>query len=82
MNGQHGAKGKCQHIQIKYYITQTYNIFKEDMENYNWVMFTHAMDFFKEHVSLKKPIPKQFFTSLLNNLLIEDLITLGNLLST
>jgi hypothetical protein len=36
------------------------------MEDYNWVMFTHAMDFFKEHVSLKKPIPKQNFTSLLN----------------
>jgi hypothetical protein len=63
MNGQHGAKGKCQDIQIKYCITQTYNISKEDMENYNWAMFTHAMDFFKEHVSLKKPIPKQFFTS-------------------
>ncbi len=42
------------------------NISKEDMEDYNWVMFTHAMDFFKEHVSLKKPIPKQNFTSLLN----------------
>ncbi len=42
---------------------QTINISKEDMENYNWAMFTHAMDFFKEHVSLKKPIPKQFFTS-------------------
>jgi hypothetical protein len=25
------------------------------MENYNLVMFTHAMDFFKERVSLKKP---------------------------
>ncbi len=57
-------------------------ISKEDMENCNWVMFTHVMDLFKEHMSLKKPIPKQIFTSLLNNLLTEDLVTLGNLLST
>jgi hypothetical protein len=25
------------------------NILKEDMEDYHWVMFTHAMDFFQEH---------------------------------
>jgi hypothetical protein len=31
---------------------------------------------------LKKPIPKHFFTSLLNDLSTEDLLTLGNLLST
>jgi len=41
---------------------------KEDMEDYHWVMFTHAMEFFKECASLKKPIPKHFFTSLLNDL--------------
>jgi hypothetical protein len=52
------------------------------MENYQWAMFTHAMDFFKERTSLKKLIPKHFFTSLLNDLSIEDLITFGNLLST
>jgi hypothetical protein len=51
------------------------------MEDYNWAMFTHAMDFFKEHVSLKKPIPKQFFTSLLSDLLTKDLVMFGNLLS-
>jgi hypothetical protein len=28
----------------------------EDMENYNLVMFTHAMDFFKESASLNKLI--------------------------
>jgi hypothetical protein len=28
------------------------------MENYNLAMFTHAMDFFKERVNLKKPGPK------------------------
>jgi hypothetical protein len=44
---------------------------------YNLAMFTHAMDFFKECVSFKKLIPKPFFTSLLNNLSIEDLLTLG-----
>jgi hypothetical protein len=51
------------------------------MENYNWAIFTHAMDFFKKHTSLKKLIPKHFFTSLLNDLLTEDLVNLGNLLS-
>ncbi len=42
----------------------------------------NAMDFFKEGVSLKKLIREHFFTSFLNDLSIEDLLTLGNLLST
>jgi hypothetical protein len=63
-------------------LKQIVNISKEDMGNYQWVMFTHAMDFFKECTCLKKSIPKHFFTSLLNDLLIEDLVTFGNLLST
>jgi len=33
------------------------NISNEDMENYHWAMFTHAMDFFQDCASLKKPIP-------------------------
>ncbi len=41
------------------------NILKEDMEDYHWVMFTHAMDFFQEHASVKKPILEHIFTSLL-----------------
>jgi hypothetical protein len=45
-------------------------------------MFTHAMDFCQQHASLKKPVPKHFFPSLLKKLLTEDLVTLGNLLST
>jgi hypothetical protein len=45
-------------------------------------MFTHAMDFFKECSNMKKPIPKHFFTSLLNDFLTKDLVTLGNLLLT
>ncbi len=61
-------------------LKQTINILKGDMENYHWAMFTRAMDFFKEHASLKKPIP-HFFTILLNDLSTKDLITLGNLLS-
>ncbi len=32
---------------------QSVNISKDDMEDYNLVMFTHAMDFFKEHMSLR-----------------------------
>jgi hypothetical protein len=35
-------------------LKQTVNIAKEDMEDYYWVMFTHVMDVFKEHESLKK----------------------------
>ncbi len=63
-------------------LKQTINISKEDMENYHWAMFTHGMDYFLKHTSLKKPISKHFFTCLLNNLSTEDLITLGNLTST
>jgi hypothetical protein len=58
------------------------NISKDDMEYYNLAMFTHAMDFFNKHASSKKPIPKHFFTNLLNDLSTKDLLTLGNLLST
>ncbi len=60
---------------------QIVHISKEDMEDYNLAMFTHAMDFFKEHTNLKKLILKHFFTSLLSNLLTKDLVMLGNLLS-
>ncbi len=35
-------------------LKQTTNISKEDREDYNWAMFTHAMDFFKEWLSLKR----------------------------
>jgi hypothetical protein len=61
---------------------QSVNISKDDMEDCNLTMFTHAMDFFKKRVSLKKLILKHFFISLLNDLSTEDLLTLGNLLST
>jgi hypothetical protein len=37
-------------------LKQAINIYKEYMEDYNLVMFTHAMDFFKKRVSLKKLI--------------------------
>jgi hypothetical protein len=40
------------------------------------------MDFFKECVSLKKPVLEHFLSSLLSDLLIEDLVKLSNLLST
>jgi hypothetical protein len=63
-------------------LKQIVNIPKEDMEDYHWVMFTHAMDFFYKCASLKRPILEHFFTSLLSNFSIKDLITLGNLLST
>ncbi len=37
-------------------LKQIINISKEDMEDYNWAMFTHSKDLFKEHMSLKKLI--------------------------
>jgi hypothetical protein len=37
-------------------LKQTLKITKEDMEDYHWAMFTHAMDFFQKWASLKKPI--------------------------
>jgi hypothetical protein len=61
---------------------QIVNVFKNDVEDYNLALFTHAMDSFKERASLKKLITRHFFTSLLNNLSTKDLVTLGNLLST
>jgi hypothetical protein len=61
---------------------ETINIPKEDMEDYHWVMFTHAMKLFQAWASFKKPIPKHFFTSLLQDLSMEDLVSLGNLLLT
>jgi len=63
-------------------LKQTLHISNENMEDYYLAMFTHAMDFFKECFSMKKSIPKHFFTSLLSVLLTEDLVMLGNLLST
>jgi len=46
-------------------LKETINIPKEDMEDYHRAMFTRAMEFFKKRASLKKSIPKHFFTSLL-----------------
>jgi hypothetical protein len=62
-------------------LKQTIHISKEDMEDYNLVMFTHAIYFFKEHASLKKLVLKHFFTSLSNDLSIKDLVMFGNLFS-
>jgi hypothetical protein len=61
---------------------QNVHISKEDMEDNNLAMFTHTMDFFKEHTNFKKLIPKHYFKSLLSDLLTKDLVTLHNLFST
>jgi hypothetical protein len=49
MNGDM-AMGECEDRQRKSFhvFKQTINISKEDMEDYNLVMYTHVMDFFKE----------------------------------
>jgi hypothetical protein len=78
------AMSKCKGKQINYFHTQT-NC-KHFQGGYGGLqfllaMFTHAMNFFKEHVSLKKSILEHFFTNLLNDLSTKDLVTLGNLLS-
>jgi hypothetical protein len=42
------AMGECEDTQRKYYIIKkNCKHLMEDMEDYHWVMFTHAMDFFK-----------------------------------
>jgi len=75
--------GECENRPRKSCIAQTYCKFsKEDMENYNWVMFIDAMDFFKKCGNLKKPILEHFFTSLLNDLSTKDLVMLGIMFST
>jgi hypothetical protein len=77
------AMGKCEDRQIKSCIIET-NC-KHFEGGYGRLplgdLYT-CREIFKEHTSLKKLIPKHFFTSLFNNLLIKDLVTLGNLLST
>jgi hypothetical protein len=52
------------------------------MEDYHWAIFTNAMELIQKRASLKKPIPKHIFTSLLQDLSIKDLVSLGNLRST
>ncbi len=42
-------------------LKQNINILKEDMEECHWAMFTHAMDFFKEHTSMKNTNSKTSF---------------------
>jgi hypothetical protein len=50
--------GKCKvNKEIISIFKQTTNISKEDMEDYNSAMFTHAMDFFRERASLKNLVP-------------------------
>jgi hypothetical protein len=41
-------------------LKQIIHISKENMEDYNLAMFTHAMDFFKEHTSLKNQFQNIF----------------------
>jgi hypothetical protein len=77
------AMGKCEYWQRKSYIAQT-NC-KHSKRGYGKLPLDDVytcMDFLWEHESLKKLIPKHYFTSLLKDLSMGDLVTLGNLLST
>jgi hypothetical protein len=61
MNGQHGNRRMPRSTKKNLaLLKQNVNISKEDMEDYNWAMFTHTMDFLKQWVSLKKSIPNIF----------------------
>ncbi len=74
--------GKCENRQRKFCITKT-NC-KHSKGGYGGLPLGNVYTchgFSKENASLKKPILEHFFTSLFNDLLTEDLITLGNLLS-
>jgi hypothetical protein len=44
-------------------------------------MFKHAMEFLKQCINLKTPLLEHYFTSVLNNLSIEDLVTYCELLA-
>jgi hypothetical protein len=45
-------------------------------------MFNHVMEFLEQCASLKKPLPKHYFTSFLKDLLNKDLVALCGLLAT
>jgi hypothetical protein len=53
------------------------NISKDDMEDYNLPMFTHAMNSFKEHLSFKKPILEHFFHKLIEQFVNRKLVNIG-----
>jgi hypothetical protein len=77
------AMGKCEDRQRKSYITETN--YKHSEGGYGKLPLGNVYtchNFFKGTCKFEKPIPKHFSTSLFNNLSIEDLVTLGNLLST
>jgi hypothetical protein len=60
------AMGECKNWQRSFaLLKEIINILKEDMEDYHWVMFTHAMEFFQERTSFKKPILEHLFINLL-----------------
>jgi hypothetical protein len=52
MNGRHG-NGQMQRLTKKSYNAQTNYKHYEDMKDYHWAMFTHAIDLFQEWASLK-----------------------------
>ncbi len=77
------AMGECQNWQRMSCITQ--KICKHTEGGYGRlplgdVYICHGI--FQKCTSLKKPIPKHFFTSLLQDLSTKNLVSLGNLLST
>ncbi len=75
------AMGECEDRQRKYYNIETN--YKHSKGGYGRLPLGNVYTchgFFLRGASLKKPILEHFFTSLLSDLSIEDLVTFGNLL--
>jgi hypothetical protein len=56
-------------------------IITQDIKDYHWAMFRHAMEFLKQHINLKKPLPEHYFTNILKYLSNGDLVALCGLLA-
>ncbi len=76
------AMGKCEEWQRESFHNETKC--KHFQGWYGGLQFGNVYTcngFFQKTCKFRKPIPKNFFTSLLNKLLTKDLLKIGNLLS-
>jgi hypothetical protein len=77
------VKVECENRQRKFCIVQTNcKHFQGGYKRLQLGDVYTCHGFFEGTYKLKKPIPKHFFITLLNNLFVKDLVTIGNLLST
>jgi hypothetical protein len=50
---------------------------EQDVKDCHWATFKYAMEFFKQPVNFKKPLPKHYFANFFKDLSNEDLVV-GN----